>query len=401
MKKVGLITLFHKNYNYGGALQGYALNRYLNGQGFDAATILYEEPKWTTKEKIKRYCSLNGWFKTLFFCGKVAFLKARRKFHRWLNRENQEKIQGSLDERKRRYEELIGGMVVTKKVYSDSTLYELNDFLDGYVVGSDQVWNATFSMPLSSFFWLNFPSEGKGKVAYAASFGSAFYNPVHTAFMRRQLSSFHYISVREESGVKIAAETSGRQAQLVADPVFLLDEKEWSALIELENVSKPKEKYAFVYLLGHRKKYIRMVEKYCMEHDLRLVNIPFLHLRYDKAELYGDTMDIAAGPWEFLSYIKHAEIVFTDSFHACAFSWIFKRKCVAFRRHRDGARDSMNARLESFVRQVGEEKALLEYNVSYKQMDRIAKEIKPIHSENGAFEQFIQASKYYLHESLR
>ena len=44
-KKVGIITIFKNNYNYGGILQAYALNKKINDLGFDCKTISYEAGK--------------------------------------------------------------------------------------------------------------------------------------------------------------------------------------------------------------------------------------------------------------------------------------------------------------------------------------------------------------------
>ena len=38
-KKVGIITLFHNNVNYGGLLQAYALTRYINSADYDCEQI--------------------------------------------------------------------------------------------------------------------------------------------------------------------------------------------------------------------------------------------------------------------------------------------------------------------------------------------------------------------------
>ena len=39
MKKIGIITLFYKNYNYGGLLQAYALPQIIRKLGFEAEQI--------------------------------------------------------------------------------------------------------------------------------------------------------------------------------------------------------------------------------------------------------------------------------------------------------------------------------------------------------------------------
>jgi len=40
--KVGIITLYYKNYNFGGLLQAYALQQALSKKGFDCKQITYD-----------------------------------------------------------------------------------------------------------------------------------------------------------------------------------------------------------------------------------------------------------------------------------------------------------------------------------------------------------------------
>ena len=40
--RVGILTLFHNNDNYGAVLQAYALNRVLRYQGHEVKTITYK-----------------------------------------------------------------------------------------------------------------------------------------------------------------------------------------------------------------------------------------------------------------------------------------------------------------------------------------------------------------------
>ena len=58
---------------------------------------------------------------------------------------------------------------------------------------------------------------------------------------------------------------------------------------------------------------------------------------------FGDIQVYDAAPQDFLSYIKYAEMIFTDSFHATAFASIFQKQYVVFGRTE---RKEMNNRIE-------------------------------------------------------
>lgn len=47
---------------------------------------------------------------------------------------------------------------------------------------------------------------------------------------------------------------------------------------------------------------------------------------------FGDLQIKDADPGEFIGLIKNAEYIFTDSFHACVFSVLFKKEFYAFQR---------------------------------------------------------------------
>ena len=42
MKKIGIVTLYHKNYNYGGQLQAYAMQKIFTTDNTEAKLITFE-----------------------------------------------------------------------------------------------------------------------------------------------------------------------------------------------------------------------------------------------------------------------------------------------------------------------------------------------------------------------
>ena len=75
-KKVGIVTLYHKNYNFGGLLQAYALpvalERYL---GISAEQIDYAF-KYQEQQKIKNKISIKN---IIYYIGEVFFTKSEKK----------------------------------------------------------------------------------------------------------------------------------------------------------------------------------------------------------------------------------------------------------------------------------------------------------------------------------
>lgn len=121
---------------------------------------------------------------------------------------------------------------------------DIADEYDFFVVGSDQVWRPAWVPSFLEFV------PRKKKVSYAASIGINVIPEDKKEFMRRGISDFNRISVREESAINLIKDLTGRDdAILLLDPVLLLTAQEWLAVAQ-----KPtwlKEKYRCGYVLTY------------------------------------------------------------------------------------------------------------------------------------------------------
>lgn len=191
---------------------------------------------------------------------------------------------------------------------------EIADEYDFFVVGSDQVWN-----PSSSYFYtlLNFVPREK-KVSYAASIGVDEIPDDKKESFCSCVSDFNYISVREETAVKIIGDLMGRTSLLVFDPVLLLTKNEWLAVAQ-----KPtwfKERYSRGYVLTY---YIGKTPPSVVNSFADKLNLPVINLL--NTENYNH---FTVGPAEFIWLFTHASLVYTNSFHGAAFATLFKHPFV-------------------------------------------------------------------------
>ena len=112
------------------------------------------------------------------------------------------------------------------------------------------------------------------------------------------------------------------------DPTLLLLPNEWAEIIK-----EPKyKKYILTYFLGKYDDKTDYIKKIANEKNLQIINIPYASGEKPDYVKFGDINIIDADPGEFLGLIKNAEYVFTDSFHACVFSVLFKKDFFAFQR---------------------------------------------------------------------
>lgn len=209
---------------------------------------------------------------------------------------------------------------------------DIADEYDFFIVGSDQVWNPNFGKVFLPFV----PSEKK--IAYAASFGVNAIPEDKISMFKQGVSSFNYISVREENAVQLVKDLSGKSALWVLDPVLLLSKDDW--LVVAQKPTWFKEKYRNGYVLTYHLSKLPPpeVKTFADKLDLPVINLM-------DAENYNS---FTVGPAEFVWLFINASMVFTNSFHGAAYSILFKHPFIV-----NGLRDQNDPRLKSFLKLFG------------------------------------------------
>lgn len=213
------------------------------------------------------------------------------------------------------------------------------------IVGSDQMWSP--SGLATNFYNLMFVPDGIRKISYASSFGVAkipAYQKKRTAeFLKR----IDYLSVREESAVKIIDKLTNRKAKLVVDPTMLLDRKEWEQFAVKDRIVK--DSYIFAYFLGSNKEHRKKVVELNKKKKLKIVTLRHLDEYVASDENFGDIALYDVSPKEFVNLIENAEYICTDSFHGTVFSILFHKKFLTFLRYSDKSAFSKNSRITSLL----------------------------------------------------
>lgn len=213
-----------------------------------------------------------------------------------------------------------------------SELEWLNEAADTFVVGSDQLWNPLIGRVNDDLF-LDFVRPERNRVAYGTSFGNRGIKKFKSDFVEKHapnLQKFKAISVREDYAIDTAREVFGAQAELVVDPVFLLDQQHYAELAAKATIS-PKGEYVAVFLLDptpeKKSTALAIMEKVGLEKILVICNPD--EGREMAVELWSDEprAEIVASdsPENFLRGYKDSSYVVTDSFHGTAFSVIFEK----------------------------------------------------------------------------
>lgn len=114
----------------------------------------------------------------------------------------------------------------------------------------------------------------------------------------------------------------GRTAEQVEDPVFLLNRQSWE---EISADITPQERYVLVYDFSNDPTIREHARQIARQLGARLYSLnDFAPLAYAERNISD------AGPLEFLAWIKNAEFVISNSFHATAFSVLFHKPFLTY-----------------------------------------------------------------------
>lgn len=300
LRSIGIVTLIGE-FNYGNRLQNYAVAKLIEAEGFSAITLDFP-PRLCrrVKNQIKRLLGMP------------------------LSPEDQLSIERR--ERFKSFNELLHFRQFSR--YSSTP-----KGFDGFVVGSDQIWNPYYMLgPRVSF--LEFTRSSK-KIALSPSFGVSVLPQNVTGSYRAALYTFPRISVREKAGAQIVANLTGKDAVVLSDPTIGLTAEQWREVSSSD--CTPSERFVFVYMLGE----IGELERQAIEEVAAFEHASIVMLSDRERE-----GEVEAGPAEFLDLVDHAVHVVTNSFHGSVFSMLFETPLTILGRNEE---DDTSSRLKTLV----------------------------------------------------
>lgn len=369
MKRIGILTLYYQNYNYGGLLQAYALQHTIEGIGGRALQISYAletgYPRYSPIKYKMRKCAAQLIHLIRFRGWEIERLKRSVLFNKFAE------------------------MIPHTRTVNAKNIGDLNGCFDCFVFGSDQIWNPIGWQPI---LLGSFVSDRKYLMSYAASIARDSLSNGEYDFIGKFLKRFDRISVREINAVNyLNKKFPELNVCLMPDPVFLLSREEWEKVIS--DYSKDRmynERYILCYFLGrneeNRDNAIRYAEALNMK-ALFVSHFEKAFFNWEKRHL--ENLTGSCGPADFLNYIYYAEMIITDSFHGAVFSLIFEKPFYVMRRFLDSDKNSMNSRVVSLLQSFDLEQRLVDeldvktpYEISNREMEHI-REIKINFRDNG------------------
>ncbi len=313
--KIAIITL-HCSYNYGSALQAYALQSFLNKHKYEVEIIDYRSKDFDIYRLIPHRFSKGAF---------VQLMRTAIYFPFYYKRKN------SFNNFWTKY------LNLTEEVFYDSkSLIDLNKAFDIFICGSDQIWNLDCTKGVDQGFFLGFVNEGKKKIAYAPSFGKAGFKKDYSKELKYYINRLDSISVREKSTVSILQRYTTKKANVVLDPTFLLNRESYPR--EKPKKLQQEQKYIFMYMLGTSEEMLKYCDELSREKKLPVYYITEKKDPRFRGKLHSWTDLFGVKPEEFLYLIENASYVLSTSFHAIVFSVIFNKPFCWFSRKETGIR---------------------------------------------------------------
>lgn len=306
--KICTITC-HDVYNHGASLQAYGLMKYLMNCGHIVEIIDYkpdylsnhynllsiDNPRWE-KNIVTKIIYL-----TLKVPVKLPGLKRKKAFNKFTS-----KYLKITNTRYTSNEELKGNLPSA----------------DAFLCGSDQIWNSLHSNGKDPAFYLDFVPNEKIKASYAASFATDTISDEYKPMVKEKVERLDGVGVREKSGVEILKSMDINKAVNVVDPVFLLDKEEWNKICTKEF----NEKYLLIYDFDSSQLIKKIAKEISKEKGYKIYSLNPGKLNYADKHFKFD------GPESFVSLVKNAQFVISNSFHAAVFSIIYEKEFIIVNR---------------------------------------------------------------------
>lgn len=284
--KIEIITIHDPDVNYGSTLQSCGTFNFIKNLGYNVEIINYRPNYKSTLQRLKRKL-----INLLFY--KDSLIR-RKKINSYFSK------YANLSKQYNSYDEL----------FNDPPVAEV------YITGSDVIWNKDVNPEgADSAYYLGFVKNGIC-MSYAPSMGEI--QPAENIlFIKKQISDFKFISVREELSKKQLINAGINNVYCTIDPVFLLDRSYYE-----EQVTENKYgEYTLVYLMTGNKTKRKKVNDITCEYGSIVIGFGGFKQKCDCNKYIRD-----AGVEDFLSLIYYAKHIVTDSFHCICFSLIFEKQ---------------------------------------------------------------------------
>lgn len=276
---VGILNFHYENFNYGANLVAYSLSKAVERLGYEPFIIDFDP------------------FEDL-------------------NAIDRAKTWGLFNFRQKR-------LRLTPRYKTQEELKDLNKYFDRFIVGSDQVWRKACSGQNFYAYFLNFASDDKLKVSYAASFGKSVFEGDNQDIINctKLLNRIDHISVRENDAVNICHDCFRAKSKVVLDPTLLLTANDYKQIID--ETYDEKVDVAVYFVMDTDNTVLKDKNLNRLFANKKIVNIKGEYVD----NILGNNF-IYNSVEKWLDGISKCEYLVTDSYHGVIFGILFKKKII-------------------------------------------------------------------------
>ncbi len=378
-KKIGLLNFHYSDHNYGAVLQAAALADVVSRIGYSVEHIDFIPNKMAQKKTLRQ-----------LLIAVLAALGVKSLIKRMLGKKEYIKPTVTGGE----VFEIFRDVWVARSQQTYTASQQLNTVGTTYsavVVGSDQVWRPNMFVnkhqDVDAYF-LSFLPDSVTRVSYAASFGVDKWEDTSDSILsdrvRKAMTKFNAISVREQTGVAICRDHFGVTAQHVLDPTLLSGVEFFERVIAKAGVSKQNENVVY-YKLDVDTTFISAIK-----HIGDILQVPTEDIYYQMSEAGYRYIPVA----DWLAKIRDSKFVVTDSFHCVCLAILFNKEFICF-----ANKDRGLARLQSLLASLGIDGRLCDEQQS---LSSFFAECKPIeyHNVNTKLAELRIGSLAFLKDAL-
>ena len=288
---------YHYSHNYGAIFQAYALQHTIEKLGHTNTILEY------ARNKSKKNKLLSG----------SPMQMARNIYLRYLSvlrKKEMRKLDALFSDFHKNH------LKLSKRYKSMEDLVQDPPDAQCLITGSDQVWNLDARKEFIPARFLDFGNESARRISYAASIERLIYTDEQKDMVRKYLSKFNAVSLREQSAKEYIESFAPVHAERVLDPVFLLTPDEWRKIAKEPRISAP---YILCYQVQRNKRMQEVVDTLHRKTGYPVVSVCNSSIKWIRS----DYTFFDVSPEEFIGFYDKASIVVSASFHGTALGIVF------------------------------------------------------------------------------
>lgn len=308
MKRIGTVSYnIYANFtNYGSALQTWALHQAIKEVGSIPVLVDYCPDILADKDPLNPFGNMWDKDKESKLMVELTMPAIRSNFEKF----------------DRFYHEKF--MRTSQKYTSSNFVQITKEGLDGFVCGSDTIF-CPDEFGFDDGYFANYSVMKGNSVSYAASFGDPHFSEKTYGILNERIKNFKALGIREDQMIQYLKEHTSAPVQRTIDPTLLLEAEDYEEIVG----TKPEyEKYLLLYSRRYSPQMEVYADKLASQNGWKIVDISLRATNADR----GHIMRYDAGVEEFLSLVKHAEYIITNSFHGMIMSVQYRRPFVIFSR---------------------------------------------------------------------